>query len=625
MNIISVENLAKTFSEKPLFTDLTFGLSQGEKAAIIGVNGSGKTTLLKIISGWEAADRGNVSTRKGFRVSYLPQQPEFDPNATIIDTLFEADSPILQAIRNYEEALHEAEHSGKDFPPNVLERMDELQAWDFEAFVRQVIGQMGLLDVEVPMGELSGGQKKRVALAKILIEQPDVLLLDEPTNHLDLSTVEWLEKHLATQNTTLLLITHDRYFLDSVCNLIFELDGGQMHRYQGNYGYFLEKKAERQALESTVVEKARNLMRKELDWIRRQPKARGTKAKYRVEAFEDIKETASKKLGQGKVELHTEGRRLGGKILELKEISHAYDDLSILEKFNYVFKKNDRIGIVGKNGAGKTTFLDILTGKLKPQKGEIDKGVNTMFGYYTQEDFTFKDSQKVIESVKEVAEVHPGPDGSIITASQLLTRFLFPPEKQYQPIGKLSGGEKRRLQLLLILAKNPNFLILDEPTNDLDITTLNVLEDFLDTFQGCLLVVSHDRYFLDRCTDHLFVFEGNAVIHDFPGNYTDYRQMEAEKALKLTTVQEKPAPKEKPKEQAPSSKKSLSYKEKREFEALEEEIAKLEAQKIALIEKLNSGKGSHEELIEWAGKIEEITATLEEKEFRWLELSEATT
>ncbi len=624
MNIISVENLAKSFSEKPLFTDLTFGLSQGEKAAIIGVNGCGKSTLLKIIAGWEKADGGKVSTRKDFRVSYLPQQPEFDPQASIIDTLFEADSPILKAIRNYEEALHEAEHNGKDFPPNVLERMDELQAWDFEAFVRQVIGQMGLLDVEVPMGALSGGQKKRVALAKILIEQPDVLLLDEPTNHLDLSTVEWLEKHLATQNTTLLLITHDRYFLDSVCNLIFELDGGQMHRYQGNYGYFLEKKAERQAVETTVVEKARNLMRKELDWIRRQPKARGTKAKYRVEAFEDIKETASKKLGQSKVELHTEGRRLGGKILELKEVSHAWGELPILSNFNYVFKKNDRIGIVGKNGAGKTTFLDILTGKLKPQKGEIDKGVNTMFGYYTQEDFTFKDSQKVIESVKEVAEVHPGPDGSIITASQLLTRFLFPPEKQYQPIGKLSGGEKRRLQLLLILAKNPNFLILDEPTNDLDITTLNVLEDFLDTFQGCLLVVSHDRYFLDRCTDHLFVFEGNAVIHDFPGNYTDFRQMEAEKAAKPAAIAEKPAAKEKPKEEASGTKKTLSYKEKREMEALEAEIAKLENQKKGLIEKLNSGQGNHEELIEWASQIETITSALEEKELRWLELSEVT-
>ena len=619
MNIISVENLAKSFTDKPLFTNLTFGLSQGEKAAIIGVNGCGKSTLLKTIAGWEAPDGGKVSTRKDFKVSYLPQQPEFDPQTSILDTLFEANSPIIRAIRDYEEAMYQAEHHGKDFPEGVLEKMDELQAWDFEAFVRQVIGQMGLLDVDILMGTLSGGQKKRVALAKILIEQPDVLLLDEPTNHLDLATVEWLEKHLVTQNTTLPLITHDRYFLDNVCNLIFELDGGQMNRYQGNYAYFLEKKSERQALESTVVDKARNLMKKELDWIRKQPRARGTKAKYRVEAFEGIKETASKKLGQEKVELHAEGRRLGGKIMELKDVSHAYDDLTILNKFNYTFKKNDRIGIVGKNGAGKTTFLNILTGKQKPDAGTTDKGANTMFGYYTQEDFTFNDSQKVIEAVKEVAEVHPGPDGTIITASQLLTRFLFPPEKQYQIIGKLSGGEKRRLQLLLILAKNPNFLILDEPTNDLDITTLNVLEDFLEGFPGCLMVVSHDRYFLDRTTDHLFVFEGGGLIHDFPGNYTDFREQQAEKAAKL----EKPAPKEKPKEVAkPTEKKALSYKEKRELEGIEAELKELEEKKKGFILQLNSGNGSHEELTKWASKIEEIDTLLEEKELRWLELSE---
>ncbi len=623
MNIISVENLAKSFTDKPLFTNLTFGLSQGEKAAIIGVNGCGKSTLLKTIAGWEKADGGKVSTRKDFKVSYLPQQPEFDPETSILDTLFEANSPIIKAIHDYEDAMYHAEHHGKDFPPGVLEKMDELQAWDFEAFVRQVIGQLGLLDVEVPMGNLSGGQKKRVALAKILIEQPDVLLLDEPTNHLDLGTVEWLEKHLATQNTTLLMITHDRYFLDSVCNLIFELDNGQMNRYQGNYAYFLEKKAERQVVETTVVEKARNLMKKELDWIRKQPRARGTKAKYRVEAFEGIKETASKKLEQGKVELHAEGRRLGGKILELEHVSHSYGDLSILNDFNYVFKKNDRIGIVGKNGVGKTTFLDILTGKLVPEKGKTDKGVNTMFGYYTQEDFTFKDSQKVIEAVKEVAEVHPGPDGTIITASQLLTRFLFPPEKQYQPIGKLSGGEKRRLQLLLILAKNPNFLILDEPTNDLDITTLNVLEDFLEGYQGCLLVVSHDRYFLDRTTDHLFVFEGNAVIRDFPGNYTDYREAEAEKAALLA----KPTPKEKIREEAKaaSPKKGLSYKEKKEMETLEAEMAELEKKKQVLIVKMNNGSSNHEELASWASDIKKIDGQMGTKELRWLELSELNT
>jgi len=623
MNIISVENLAKSFTDKPLFTNLTFGLAQGEKAAIIGVNGCGKSTLLKTIAGWEKADGGKVSTRKDFKVSYLPQQPEFDPETSILDTLFEANSPIIKAIHDYEDAMYHAEHHGKDFPPGVLEKMDELQAWDFEAFVRQVIGQLGLLDVEVPMGNLSGGQKKRVALAKILIEQPDVLLLDEPTNHLDLGTVEWLEKHLATQNTTLLMITHDRYFLDSVCNLIFELDNGQMNRYQGNYAYFLEKKAERQVVETTVVEKARNLMKKELDWIRKQPRARGTKAKYRVEAFEGIKETASKKLEQGKVELHAEGRRLGGKILELEHVSHSYGDLSILNDFNYVFKKNDRIGIVGKNGVGKTTFLDILTGKLVPAKGKTDKGVNTMFGYYTQEDFTFKDSQKVIEAVKEVAEVHPGPDGTIITASQLLTRFLFPPEKQYQPIGKLSGGEKRRLQLLLILAKNPNFLILDEPTNDLDITTLNVLEDFLEGYQGCLLVVSHDRYFLDRTTDHLFVFEGNAVIRDFPGNYTDYREAEAEKAALLA----KPTPKEKIREDAKAAapKKGLSYKEKKELESLEAEMAELEKKKQVLIVKMNNGSSNHEDLASWAADIKKIDGQMGSKELRWLELSDLNT
>src|SRR5690606_36691285 len=437
-----------------------------------------------------------------------------------------------QTIKAYEKALYDAQHNadqGEDLA-HLMEQMDALQAWDYESQVQQILGKLGIHDLDQPTATLSGGQKKRVALARILIDKPDFLIMDEPTNHLDLEVIEWLENYIGAQQMSLLLVTHDRYFLESVTTEILELEEGKLYRYKGNYSYYLEKKAERQAQAQLEVEKAKNMYKRELEWIRRQPKARGTKAKYRVEAFDEIKEKASKNLKKDEMQLGVQGRRQGGKILEIDKISKAFDGRTLIDNFSYIFKRKDRIGIIGPNGVGKSTFLNVLTGEISPDSGTIERGATTMFGYYTQEELTFKEDQRVIEIVKEVAEVVTMSNGSQITASQFLQQFMFPPKMQYNVVGKLSGGEKRRLQLLRVLIKNPNFLILDEPTNDLDIDTLNILEDFLDKFEGCLVLVSHDRYFMDRLVDHLFVFEGNGVIKDFPGNYSDYRYAKAEES-----------------------------------------------------------------------------------------------
>ncbi|WP_299757864.1 ABC-F family ATP-binding cassette domain-containing protein [uncultured Pontibacter sp.] len=627
MNYLSAENISKSFGDRWLFKNLNFGISQGQRVVLVGVNGSGKTTLLNILAGKLPPDEGSVSVRKEVSIGYLGQNPEFNEELTVQQTIFSMQNETLELIKDYEAAITDPDTSAEKMQ-HVMERMDELQAWDFEVKVKQVLSKLGINNLDVQIKSLSGGQRKRVAMARVLIEEPDMLILDEPTNHLDLDTIEWLEGMLSTQNTTLLMVTHDRYFLDKVSNEIAELDNGEIYTYKGNYSYFLEKKAERELSAAAETEKARNLMRKELDWIRRQPKARGTKAKYRVDAFEDLKEKAAKKTAAPQLELSVKTTRQGGKIIEVDHISKSFGQKKIVDDFSYVFKKKDRIGIVGPNGAGKSTFLNMLTGKLQPDSGIIDAGQTTVFGYYTQDELTFKDDQRVIDIVKEIAEVVEMANGEVITASQFLQHFQFAPPQQYTFVSKLSGGEKRRLQLLRVLIKNPNFLILDEPTNDLDIITLNILEDFLLNFGGCLLIVSHDRYFMDRLVEHLFVFEGEGKIRNFPGNYTDYRewQKEQEKQEKLQEEEMKtaaPAPVVEKKPEQPDNKRKATYNEKKEYERLEKEIQQLESRKTELIETMNAGTTTdHEQLRAWATELESINQQLEEKEFRWLELAE---
>lgn len=624
MNYLSVEGVSKSFNEKLLFEDIFLGLDQGQKAALVGVNGCGKSTLLKIIGGYENQDRGVVSFRKGIRVSFLEQNPHFDPEDSILEAVFSEDIEELKVIRDYESALLKSQLDPNNAPDltELIEKIDQLNAWEYEHQIKELLGRLGLHDLDQKIMQLSGGQKKRVAIAQALVVKPDLLILDEPTNHLDVEVIEWLENYLASQNLTLLMVTHDRYFLDRVTNEIFELENGNIYSYEGNYSQFLEKKAEREANEMANVEKAKNLLRKELDWMRRQPKARGTKAKYRVDAFYDLKDKAGKKVKQDQLDINLTGERQGKKILELHHLNHSFDDKPILKDFNYTFKRRDRVGIVGPNGVGKSTFLNIMTGDLKIDSGKIEVGQTTSFGYYTQEEEVFDDQKKVIEIITDVAEIIKTDNGSTITASQLLNQFLFPPKMQHQYVGKLSGGEKRRLQLLRVLMENPNFLIFDEPTNDLDIMTLNVLEDYLESYGGCLLIVSHDRYFMDRLVDHLFVMEGQGKVADFPGNYSDYREKHG---LPTLTTQEKSIEKTEEKTQTHKSQKiksnKLSYKEKREFELLDSELPELESEKKQLNEQLNK-ENDYKKLQELGEKLEEINKKIEEKEMRWLELSE---
>lgn len=624
MNHLSVENLAKSYDERQLFENASFGLDQGQKAALVGVNGCGKSTLLKIVAGLEVPDRGEVSFRSGIKVSILPQNPLFDEDDNVVQAVFSEDIEELNVIRDYGLAMHQITvdpENAPDITP-LIEEMDRLNAWDYESQVKQLLGTLGISNLEQKMSELSGGQRKRVALARALIVNPDFLILDEPTNHLDLEVIEWLENYLATANLTLLMVTHDRYFLDKVTNEILELDNGDIHRYKGNYQYFLEKKEERQMQQEATVDKARNLFRKELDWMRRQPKARGTKAKYRIDAFHETKAVASQNLGRRELEVNLKGERQGKKILELEQVSKSFGELRILDHFNHTFQRKERVGIVGPNGVGKSTFLNILTGLEKPDNGRREVGQTTKFGHYTQEELNFDPTKRVLDIVQEVAEVIELSDGSVITASQLLNQFLFPPKMQYNVVGKLSGGERRRLQLLRVLMLNPNFLILDEPTNDLDLMTLNVLEDYLETFEGCLMIVSHDRYFMDRLTDHLFVFMGDGQVKDFPGNYTDLRQ---------SGLMDKPKPrghgeaKEGPKGQASvpakSQAKKLSYNEQRELDKLEPDMAKLEDKRKELVSRMEK-ESAYDELQKLAEALDQIKEQLEEKEMRWLELSE---
>ncbi len=624
MNFLSVDSLSKAFGERKLFSNISFGIDQGQKIALVGVNGAGKSTLMKIIMGLEIPDTGEVALNQAAKVAYVHQNPVFDSNLSIYQTIFDqSNSEVIQVIEAYHKALLDSERGidNSSEMTKLFERMDAAEAWDFEYQVKEVLGKLGLHDTSLPVGNLSGGQRKRVALAKAILEKPELLLLDEPTNHLDLETIEWLEEYLSKANLSIFMVTHDRYFLEKVTNEILELDQGSIHRYQGNYAYFLDKKAERMEIEDLEIEKAKSLYKKELEWIRRQPKARGTKAKYRIDAFEETKEKASQKREERDIDLNVSTQRLGKKILEIDKISKSYDDKNLIKGFEYIFKRKDRVGIVGPNGAGKTTFLNMITGQLTPDRGLVTIGPTTAFGYYRQEEDRFDESKRLIDIVKEVAEVVVLDKGKTITVSQFLNQFGFPPKQQHTPIEKLSGGEQRRLQLLMVLIKSPNFLILDEPTNDLDIMTLNTLEEFLDDFPGCLIIVSHDRYFMDRLVEHLFVFEGEGKISDFPGNYSDLRerQKEENKLAKSSTQKEKSEPQ---KVKSESSAQKASYKQKQEFNSLTEKISDLEKEKSEITSKISEGIEDHEELMKLSNRIAEIDSELEEAELSWLELSE---
>ena len=638
MNLLSAENISKNYADRWLFQNLNFGLQLGQRIAFVGINGTGKTTLMRVLAGLENPDTGLVTRRQGIRVTYLGQQPVFDESLTVEETIFASQNDTLRAVKDYEHVVNDPNHDPDDLQ-RVMERMDALNAWDYESQVQQILGKLGILGELLTrnVSKLSGGQRKRVALARVLIEEPDVLLLDEPTNHLDLATIEWLENRLNSPSLTLLMVTHDRYFLDKVANEIVELDKGQMYRYQGNYAYFVEKKADREMREATEVEKARQLFKKELEWMRRMPQARGTKQKARIDAFYITKEKASTNLSKQQLELSVKTTRQGGKIIEAEHLNKRFGDKVVLDDFSYVFKKKDRIGLVGPNGAGKSTLLNMLTGKLKPDSGNVDVGQTTVFGYYTQTELEFDPSQRVIDIVKEVAEVVELANGDVLTASQFLTLFLFPPAQQYTLVSKLSGGEKRRLQLLRVLVKNPNFLILDEPTNDLDLGTLNILEDFLLHFSGCLLIVSHDRYFLDNLAEHLFVLEPGGAVLNFPGNYTDYRDYLAERETEAALEAEEKAAKAAraaakataaaPAAPAPAAvaappKRRASFAEKKEFEQLEKDIAALEKEKETLVANLATGQGSRQDLIAWPARLQVVDKELDAKGERWLELSD---
>ncbi|WP_026261841.1 ABC-F family ATP-binding cassette domain-containing protein [Spirosoma panaciterrae] len=629
MNYLSAENLTKSYGDRVLFKNLTFGINRGDKVAIVGANGSGKTTLLSILAGAIPPDAGIVSHRKDSTIGYLDQQPDLNNALTVMEVVLAGESAQLDAVRAYELALTHDDHAALE---RAMADMEKHEAWDYEAQIRQILGELGIHDVEQPVSSLSGGQRKRVALARVLIQSPDLLILDEPTNHLDLEAIEYLENFLNINNGTLLMVSHDRYFLDRVCNQIAELDNGQLYTYKGNYAYFLEKKDEREAAAASELTKDRNTFRRELEWMRRQPKARSTKAQYRIDAFEELKEKTSGRRNDGELDLNLRTTRLGSKILEVENLSKRFGDKILLDHFNYTFKRFDRVGLIGKNGMGKTTLLNLLTNQLRPDSGKITTGGTVKFGYYTQSELNLPENQRVIDVVQEVAEVMKLENGDTVTASQLLSRFLFDRHKQYDYVSKLSGGEKRRLQLLLVLVQNPNFLILDEPTNDLDITTLNVLEDFLLNFSGCVLIVTHDRYFMDRLVEHVFVLEGEGKVRDFPGNYTDYREWRDAQPKKSTLQNGKPASAN-PKNQSPSpvvssatvpastTKKKLSFKEIREYETLEKEIDSLEQRKTEVMGLLNAG-GHHEQLMTWAREIEQLDQTIAEKSDRWLELAE---
>jgi ATP-binding cassette subfamily F protein uup len=611
MNYLSVENISKSYGDLTLFEGISFGINQGQKIGFIAKNGSGKTSLLNIIAGRDVSDSGQVINRKGLRIAYLSQDDFFDDSLTISEVIFNADNPLLKIIEQYEHAiLHPDDEKAYQ---KAFELMDINQAWDLETQFKQILSMLKLEQLDQKVGTLSGGQKKRLSLAIALLQRPDLLLLDEPTNHLDLDMIEWLEKFFAKENFTILMVTHDRYFLENACNEIIELDNRVIYRYKGNYAYFLEKRAERIAQEQSEVDKAKNLFSTELEWMRRQPKARTTKSKSRQDDFYILKEKAHKRRSEHKVQLEINMERLGSKIIELHKVSKKYAENTIIKPFDYVFKKGERIGIIGKNGTGKTTFLKLLTEQIQPTTGKVIIGETVKMGFYTQDGIVVKPGQRVIEVIKEFGDYIPLTKGRHISAGQLLERFLFTHKKQHDYVEKLSGGEQKRLYLCTVLIQNPNFLILDEPTNDLDILTLNVLENFLLDFPGNIMVVTHDRYFMDKIIDELFVFQGDGVIDIFPGNYTDYRVYEASQPKEEVT--------KKGDTRTKTFAKKLSYKEQQEFNQLEKDIAKLELQKKQLEQELVDGKITNEHLYTHTQKLQDIITAIETKEERWLELS----
>ena len=616
MNYLSVENISKAYGERVLFENISFGINKDQKVAFVAKNGTGKTSILNIITGRDSSDTGNVVTRKDIQVAYLAQDDILDSNLTIEEVIFKSDNPILKVIKQYELALENPEDA--DAYQIAFDMMDQYNAWDFETQYKQILTKLKFDDIHQRVDGLSGGQKKRLGLATVLINKPDLLILDEPTNHLDLEMIEWLEAFFKKEKITLFMVTHDRYFLERVCNEIVELDGGELYSYKGNYSYYLEKKEERIALDQVVQEKAKNLFKKELDWMRRQPKARTTKSKSRIDDFYQIKEKAHNRRVEHKVQLEISMERLGSKILEMHKVYKSYGDLKILDGFEYVFKRGERIGIIGKNGTGKSSFLNLLTHKEAADKGKVVIGETIKYGYYTQSGIVVKQGQKVIEVIKEFGEYIPLAKGNKISASQLLERFLFDRKRQYDFVEKLSGGERKRLFLCAVLIQNPNFLILDEPTNDLDIVTLNVLEAFLLDFPGNLIVVSHDRYFMDKIVDSLFVFRGHGVVENFPGNYSDYRAYEDSKPkeAKVKKTAEKVVVKE-----VAKPKVVLSYNEKREFGSLESDIAKLVKKKEGIEAQFASGEIDTKDISEASIKLQHIISEIDAKEERWFELS----
>ena len=616
MNLLSVENISKAFGERIILENISFGINKDQKIAFIAKNGTGKTTLLNIIAGKDQPDSGQVVFRKGIHIGFLSQNPSFNEELTVEETIFATDNPILRLIQEYEHALQHPENEMAY--QKAFEQMERHNAWDFETQYKQILFRLKLDNLQLKVKNLSGGQKKRLALANVLISKPDLLILDEPTNHLDLEMIEWLEQYFAKENLTLFIVTHDRYFLERVCNEILELDNGELFSYKGNYSYFLEKKEQRLAQEQASVEKAKNLYVKELDWMRRQPKARTTKSKSRIDDFYKIKEAAHKRRKEHSVQLEINMERLGSKTVEFHNVSKSFGDLRVLNKFNYNFLRGERVGIIGKNGTGKSTFLNLLTSSIAPDSGKIVVGDTIKFGYYTQDGIEVQQGQKVIEVIQKYGDYIPLLKGRTLSAGQLLERFLFDRKKQYDYVEKLSGGELKRLYLCTVLIQNPNFLILDEPTNDLDIVTLNVLEDFLLDYPGCLVVVSHDRYFMDKIVDHLFVFKGNGEVEDFPGNYTDYRVYE----------ESVPPTDDTPKKEATKNTwrkdgmKGLSFNEQKEYNRLEKEITQLEEKKTAIEATFAEGSLSSNEIQEQSVSLQETLNAIEEKTERWFELTE---
>lgn len=634
MHYASVENLSKSFGIRKLFTDISLHVEEGDKIAFVARNGSGKSTLLRIIAGLDTADDGTVWVHKGVKVIMLQQDTVFDNDKSIWDNILNLDNPVVKIVKEYEMLLEEEEHD-EDRISALVTQLGEANAWSFESDLKQILGKLNLHHLNEPVKNLSGGQRKRVALAQCLIESQlhegkCLLILDEPTNHLDVDMIEWLENFLASNKSTLLLVTHDRYFLDTVCNEIIELEDEKLYVYKGDYDYFLEQKSLRTEVQQSEFLKDKNIFRKELEWMRKQPRARTTKSKSRQDAFTDIQERVNLRKDVAEVSLQVKMTRLGGKVLEMKKVYKAYGDTVILKGFDYTFKKGERIGIVGKNGTGKSTFLKVALGLVAPDRGKINHGDTVVFGNFAQEGLQYSEDKRAIEYVKDFAEFFPLADGSKISATQFMEKFGFTAQQQFTPLSKLSGGEKRRLHLLSILFRNPNFLVLDEPTNDLDLQTLRTLEEFLQDFPGCIIIVSHDRYFMDRLVDHLFAFEGNGEIKDFPGNYSQYRmwkQLQENKLQARKSNGQWARRDEKQKIHAGQSMgtvppKKLSFKEKNEFESLEKEIPALEKEKKVLEAKMNNGTMDFQKLQDAAERINEIMVLLDKKEMRWLELSE---